>query len=138
MVAIIHSSSVEPVKQQRGGRLKTLLSTKNTGNTAGYMGTLALSPGEVFLKHYHPYSEECFYVVQGEVAIENDESTVIARAGTGVFVPKNDPHRLRNTGTQETVLVFFCSPLAPSPAEGHVLLEEEAPAPNSSESETPA
>lgn len=129
MVATVHNSAVEPVKQNRGGRLKTLLSTKNTGNSAGYMGTLSLNPGETFLKHYHPYSEECFYVVKGEVSIENDESTtIVASEGTGVFVPKNDPHRLRNTGTGEALLVFFCSPLAPSPAEGHVLLEEEAPA----------
>lgn len=128
MVATVHRSSVEPLKHQRGGRLQTLLSTKTTGNTAGYLGTFALQPGEVFLKHFHPYSEECFYVITGTVTIENDETdAVIAPAGTAVFVPKNEAHRLRNEGTEEVFLVFFCSPLAPSPAEGHVLLEEKAP-----------
>lgn len=128
MIASIHRSTVEPLKQTRGGRLHILLSTKNTGNTAGFLGTLTLSPGEVFLKHYHPYSEECFYVIKGEVTVEGDENTIVASEGTGVFVPKYEPHRLRNAGSEETVLVFFCSPLAPSPAEGHVLLEEEEPA----------
>lgn len=129
MVATVHRSSVEPLKHQRGGCLQTLLSTKTTGNTAGYLGTFSLQPGEVFLKHYHPYSEECFYVIQGAVTIEDDETApVIAPAGTAVFVPRNEPHRLRNEGNEEVFLVFFCSPLAPSPAEGHVLLEQEAPA----------
>lgn len=128
MIASIHRSTVEPLKQTRGGRLHILLSTKNTGNTAGFLGTLTLSPGEVFLKHYHPYSEECFYVIKGEVTVEGDENTFVASEGTAVFVPKYEPHRLRNAGSEETVLVFFCSPLAPSPAEGHVLLEEEEPA----------
>jgi putative monooxygenase len=127
MIATVQRANVEPLKQNRGGRLHILLSTQKTGNTAGFLGTFALNPGEVFLKHYHPYSEECFYVIKGEITIENDESTIVADEGTAVFVPKNEPHRLRNTGVEEAILVFFCSPLAPSPAEGHVLLEEEAP-----------
>jgi putative monooxygenase len=128
MISSVHTSAVEPVKQTRGGRLLTLLSTKTTGNTAGYLGTLTLSPGEAFLKHYHPYSEESFYVIKGEITIAGDENTIVARAGTAVFIPKYEPHRLQNTGSEETTLVFFCAPLAPSPAEGHVMLEEEAPA----------
>lgn len=128
MIATVHRSTVEPLKHNRGGVLHVLLSAKTTGNTAGFLGTFALKPGEVFLKHYHPYSEECFYVIRGEVTIENDrDAPIVAKEGTSVFVPKNEPHRLRNAGTEETLLVFFCSPLAPSPAEGHVLLEEEAP-----------
>lgn len=128
MIASVNSATVEPLKSDRGGRLHILLSTKTTGNTAGFLGTFALSPGEVFLKHYHPYSEECFYVIKGEVTIEGDENTVVAPAGTAVFIPKKEPHRLRNLGKEETVLVFFCSPLAPSPAEGHVTIETSAPA----------
>lgn len=124
MIASIRRSEVEPLKQNRGGRLHVLLSPKTVGTSAGFLGTFALAPGEVFLNHYHPYSEECFYVVKGEVTIENGENTIIADEGTGVFVPKNEPHRLRNTGSEETVLVFFCSPLAPSPEQGHVILEE--------------
>ncbi|HVU69375.1 MAG TPA: cupin domain-containing protein [Ktedonobacteraceae bacterium] len=128
MVASIHRSEVAPLKQNRGGQLYTLLSPKNTGNTAGYLGILTLAPGEVFLKHYHPYSEECFYVIQGELTIEGDESPRTVTAGTAVFVPKYEPHRLRNNGQEEVALVFFCSPLAPSPQEGHVMLEEAEPA----------
>lgn len=128
MIVSVHNSAVEPVKQSRGGRLVTLLSTKTTGNTAGYLGTLTLSPGEAFLRHYHPYSEESFYVVKGEVTIEGRENTLVANEGTAVFIPKYEPHRLENRGTVETTLVFFCAPLAPSPAEGHVMLEEEASA----------
>ncbi|GHO89534.1 cupin domain-containing protein [Dictyobacter formicarum] len=124
MITSVSRSAVDPLKHNRGGRLHVLLSPKTVGTSAGFLGTFALSPGEVFLKHYHPYSEECFYVVKGEVVIEGDENTLVASEGTGVFIPKNEPHRLRNVGTEETVLVFFCSPLAPSPDQGHVMLEE--------------
>ena len=128
MIASIHRSAVEPLKHNRGGRLHVLLSPKTVGTSAGFLGTFELAPGEVFLNHYHPYSEECFYVVKGEVTIEGDKHTIVANEGTAVFVPKNEPHRLRNTGSEETILVFFCSPLAPSPEQGHIVLEEQAPA----------
>lgn len=127
MIASIHRSTVTPLPQNNGGRLRMLLNPQTVGTSAGSLGILALGPGEVFLKHYHPYSEECFYVVKGEVAIENDTNTITANEGTGVFISQDEPHRLRNVGSEETILVFFCSPLAPSPAEGHVLLEENIP-----------
>ena len=123
MITTVVRSAVEPVKQTRGGLMHSLLTPKSAGTTAGYLGTLALGPGEVFVKHYHPYSEECLFIVSGELTIENDKSTVVARAGTGVFIPKLEPHRLRNAGSEETLIVYFCSPLAPSPEQGHVTLE---------------
>jgi mannose-6-phosphate isomerase-like protein (cupin superfamily) len=120
----ISRSSVESLKNNRGGKMHILLSPKSVGTTSGFLGTLALAPDEVFVKHYHPYSDEYVYIVKGEVTFEDDDTAVIAPAETGVFVSRLAPHRLRNTGTTEAILVFFCSPLAPSPEQGHVLLEE--------------
>src|SRR5687767_10818336 len=126
MIACISRDAAPTLKNDRGGIMQILLSPKSVGSTAGFLGTLSLAPGEFFLKHYHPYSEECLYIVQGEITIENDEQAMVARAGTGVFIPRLAPHRLHNTGKTETLLVFFCSPLAPSPDQGHVMLEEPA------------
>jgi putative monooxygenase len=123
VITSISRSTVEPLSHGRGGLLHVLLSPKSAGTSAGFLGTLTLAPGEVFLKHYHPYSEECFYVVKGEVTVETEETTIVAQEETGVFIPRAEAHRLRNNGSQETILVFFCSPLAPTPAEGHVMLE---------------
>ena len=123
MITSIPRSTVEPLNHGRGGLLHVLLSPKTAGTSAGFLGTLTLAPSEVFLKHYHPYSEECFYVVKGEVTVEGEETTIVAQAETGVFIPREAAHRLRNDGSEETILVFFCSPLAPTPAQGHVMLE---------------
>ncbi|HET8844121.1 MAG TPA: cupin domain-containing protein [Ktedonobacteraceae bacterium] len=127
MIVSTQRANVKPLNQDRGGRLQVLLSPQSVGTSAGFLGTLTLDPGEVFLKHYHPYSEECFYVVKGQVLVEGDHGTFVANEDTAVFVPKYEPHRLTNTGTEETLLVFFCSPLAPTPPEGHILLEQKTP-----------
>jgi len=123
MLYAISRSDVPPLSNNRGGRTHILLAPRTVGIHSAFMGTLTLEPQEVFIKHMHPYSDECVYIVQGEVTFEGDENTVVASVGTGVFIPRSSPHRLQNTGAAAAVLVFFCTPLAPTPEQGHVLLE---------------
>lgn len=123
MFTAISRSLVEPLEQKRGGTLHILLSPKTAGTTSGFLGTLQLAPGEVFQNHYHPYSDEHIYIAEGEITIEGDDATTTAQSGTSVLIPRLAPHRLRNTGAVDTLIVFFCSPLAPAPELGHVMLE---------------
>lgn len=122
-LAAIARSAVS-AKDDRGGQMHILLSPRTVETQSGFMGTLVLAPGEVYKNHYHPYSDEYLYVIAGEVTITGDANTVLAQAGTGVFIPKPTPHRLQNTGNVDTTLVFFSTPLAPRPDLGHVMLED--------------
>lgn len=118
------SRSSVPAKTDRGGSMHVLLSPRTVETKTGFMGTLVLSPAEVYKKHYHPYSDEYIYIVNGEVTIAGDANTIVAQAGTGIFIPKDAPHRLQNTGTEDAIMVFFACPLAPRPDLGHVELED--------------
>lgn len=122
-LAAIKRSAVS-AKDDRGGQMHILLSPRTVETQTGFMGTLVLAPEEAYKNHYHPYSDEYLYVVAGEVTITGDTNAITAQAGTGVFIPKSTPHRLQNTGTAETTLVFFSTPLAPRPDLGHVMLED--------------
>ena len=122
-LAAIQRSAVS-AKADRGGLMHILLSPKTVETQTGFMGTLVLVPEEVYKNHYHPYSDEYLYVVDGEITITGDTNTITAQTGTGVFIPKNTPHRLQNTGNVNTILVFFSTPLAPRPDLGHVMLED--------------
>lgn len=123
LLAAVTRSSVPP-KTDRGGQMQVLLSPKTVETRTGFMGTLVLAPGEAYKKHYHPYSDEYVYVVNGEITIIGDDNTLTAQSGTGVFIPKDAPHRLENNGSVETTVVFFSCPLAPRPDMGHVMLED--------------
>jgi putative monooxygenase len=122
-IASVSRASV-PAKADRGGNMHILLSPRTVETKTGFMGTLALAPAEIYKKHYHPYSDEYLYVINGEVTITGDSNTIIAQADTGVFIPKDAPHRLQNTGTEDALIIFFACPLAPRPDLGHVMLED--------------
>jgi len=109
------------VNRRRGGDIRIVLGPKTVGSTSGFMGTLTLEPGEYVAEHYHPYSEEFLYVVDGRlvILIEGTQETELA-PGEGFMVPKGLRHRVRNAGQETAQAVFHLSPLAPRPELGHV------------------
>jgi quercetin dioxygenase-like cupin family protein len=105
---------------RRGGVVQTLLSPKTVGSTSGFMGVATISPGDRISEHYHPYSEEFIFCVRGTLTADLDDEPQEVKAGSGMMIPINMRHRLRNEGDEEAFIVFHLSPLAPEPPLGHV------------------
>jgi putative monooxygenase len=105
---------------RRGGVVQTLLSPKSVGSTSGFMGVATIAPGDRISEHYHPYSEEFIFCVRGTITADLDDDPHEVKAGSGMMVPLNMRHRLRNEGSEDAFIVFHLSPLAPEPPLGHV------------------
>ncbi|WP_433561599.1 cupin domain-containing protein [Nocardia sp. CA-151230] len=122
-----------PADRRRGGEIRTVLSPKTVGSTSGFTGVATLEPGERIAEHYHPYSEEFLYCVQGDLTVDLDDEQWSLSAGQGLFVPIGVRHRVRNTGTGTANIVFHLGPLAPRPELGHVDTELSAAASGTAE-----
>jgi putative monooxygenase len=97
-----------------------LLGPKTVGATSGFMGVATIAPGDKISEHYHPYSEEFVYVVNGAIVARLDGVEQEVISGQGLFIPQNVRHRLMNRGDSEAFCVFHLGPLAPRPDLGHV------------------
>jgi oxalate decarboxylase/phosphoglucose isomerase-like protein (cupin superfamily) len=86
------------------GAICTLVSTQLSGATSIGAGLARLEPGEYHLKHHHPGGEEFYIITHGTGEMFLDGRTVPATPGTGIFIPVNGVHAIRNTG--EEVLEF--------------------------------
>ena len=104
----------------RGGDIRVLLGPATVGASSGFLGVLVLEPGERVNEHYHPYSEEFLYVVEGDVVVDLDDVPHPVHADHALLIPIGVRHRVRNTGTQAARVVFHLCPLAPRPELGHV------------------
>lgn len=124
-VLVVKPESI-PSNTRRGGEVRTMLSPGTVGSTSGFMGTAIIEAGDYVSLHRHPYSEEFILLVQGDIEVQTDNENEAVRlsSGQGAMIPKETPHRLRNTGADRAFLVFHLSPLAPRPELGHVDLEE--------------
>ncbi|MEV8441650.1 cupin domain-containing protein [Actinosynnema sp. NPDC051121] len=104
----------------RGGDIRVLLGPATVGATSGFLGVLVLEPGERVTEHYHPYSEEFLYVVEGDIAVDLDDVPHEVHRDQALLIPIGVRHRVRNTGAEPARVVFQLCPLAPRPDLGHV------------------
>ncbi|MEU3512547.1 cupin domain-containing protein [Streptomyces longwoodensis] len=122
-IGIVDLGSIAP-NRRRGGDVRALLTPSTVGSTSGFMGVAIVRPGESIAEHYHPYSEEFVYVVEGAFEVDLDGEPQPLRAEQGLLIPKDVRHRFRNVGDRDARLVFHLGPLAPRPDLGHVDTEE--------------
>jgi putative monooxygenase len=123
-IVAVHVGQVSP-DRRRGGEIRTLLSPRSAGAVSGFSGVASLQPGERIAEHYHPYSEEFLYVVQGELTADLDGEPWPLAAGAALLIPPGTRHRVRNVGTAPAMIVFHLGPLAPRPELGHVDTEDQ-------------
>ncbi|MFG2594805.1 cupin domain-containing protein [Streptomyces sp. NPDC048462] len=116
---IVDLSETQP-NTRRGGDLRALLTPTAVGATSGFMGLAIIQPGDRIAEHYHPYSEEFVYVVNGLLEVDLDDEPYAMRPDQGLLIPLNVRHRFRNVGDTEVRMVFHLGPLAPRPELGHV------------------
>ena len=106
--------------RKRGGDIRVLLSPTTVGATGGFLGVVLLEPGERVNEHYHPYSEEFLYVVEGKISVDLDDVPHVVRPDHAILIPIGVRHRVQNTGRGPARVVFQLCPLAPRPELGHV------------------
>ena len=81
-----------------------------------------VAPGGTTIEHLHRRSEELYLVTAGSglLRVAGEERAVTT--GDCVAIPPGTPHRLRNDGEVDLVVVCACSP--PYSHEDTVLLED--------------
>lgn len=109
-----------PSMTYRGGDVRAVLNPKTCGCSSGFMGVARIAPGDFISEHYHPYSEEFVFLVEGSLVARVDGDPKPLAAGSGVFIPINARHKFINDGETDAFMVFHLSPLAPRPHLGHV------------------
>jgi len=107
----------------RGARVTLKAVGEDTGGRFSLVES-APAPGAPGLPpHRHRHSDEGLYVTEGELAVRVGERTVVAPAGTFIFIPRGTVHAFSNPGPRPAkVLIIF------SPAGLEKYLEETAEA----------
>jgi mannose-6-phosphate isomerase-like protein (cupin superfamily) len=60
--------------------------------------------------HVHPFTDELFYVGEGEITFTLGDRDVVAGPGTCVFVPRGTAHTARNAGSGPARGLILISP----------------------------
>lgn len=80
------------------------------GASAHSLARITLPPGKASLKHYHPATEESYYILSGQGRmVMNDEARLLV-AGDAVAIPVNGVHQIFNDTDKALIFLAVCAP----------------------------
>ena len=85
--------------------IRWLITRENEGAPHFAMRRFEIQPGGLIGIHHHPQEHE-IYFLYGEGEVYNGKETVKVQKDDVIYVPPNEPHGYKNTGTEP--LVFIC------------------------------
>ena len=69
-----------------------------------------LPPGAATTPHYHPRTEEIYYILRGEGLMQIDHERRQVGPGDAIAIPPGCKHQITNTGTETLVFLCCCAP----------------------------
>jgi quercetin dioxygenase-like cupin family protein len=104
---LIPSTSIEAKEANEGAsKLKVRwLITEETGAPNFAMRLFEMAPDGFSPKHTHPWEHEVF-ILEGEGTVLGGKEERKFKAGDAIFVPPDELHQFRNTGTK--TVKFLC------------------------------
>lgn len=93
-----------------GSEIRELLAYRNSVIRQQSLAEARLPVGGSTQEHYHPRTEEIYYITHGtgEIRIEGEVRTV--RVGDAIAIPPGQRHKLWNTGAETLRLLCCCAP----------------------------
>jgi mannose-6-phosphate isomerase-like protein (cupin superfamily) len=93
-----------------GSEIRELLAHRNSAIRNQSLAEARLAPGCSTREHYHPRTEEIYYITHGfgRMRIEGELREV--RAGDAIAIPSGQKHKLWNLGQETLRLLCCCAP----------------------------
>jgi len=107
---VIHFSEVPPFITKDGSEIRELLAPRNSAIRHQSLAEASLPVGGATQEHYHPKTEEIYYITHGNgrMRIEGEVREVVA--GDAIAILPGRRHKLWNTGLEPLRLLCCCAP----------------------------
>jgi mannose-6-phosphate isomerase-like protein (cupin superfamily) len=69
-----------------------------------------VAPGVTTHLHRHRLSEEIYHITQGSGVIRLGAEEFTVQPGDSILIPPGTPHAIRNSGTEELLILCCCAP----------------------------
>lgn len=111
---VINRNEVEPFITKDSSEIREILAPANSSIKNQSLAEARLAPGMTTDEHFHPKSEEIYYILEGRgrgrgrMKVEDEEREV--GPGDGIAIPPGKRHRIWNIGGSDLVFLCCCSP----------------------------
>jgi mannose-6-phosphate isomerase-like protein (cupin superfamily) len=110
IMELINRDDTIPFITKDGSEIRELLAYRNSSIRHQSLAEATLLPNTATTRHYHPKSEEIYYILKGSGIMEiNGEKRTIS-VQDAIAIPPGQIHQLTNTGSESLILLCCCSP----------------------------
>lgn len=100
-----------PAFQTRdGSEIRELLAGRNSCIERQSLAEARLAVGQATAAHYHPLTEEIYYLLVGTARMEIDGEARDVGPGDAIAIPPGATHQITNTGEVELKFLCLCAP----------------------------
>jgi mannose-6-phosphate isomerase-like protein (cupin superfamily) len=93
-----------------GSEIKELLAHRNSVIANQSLAEARVPVGASTQEHYHPKTEEIYYITHGIGKMRIEEDTQDVKIGDAIAIPPGKKHKLWNTGDDVLRLLCCCAP----------------------------
>jgi len=103
-------NELSPFTTKDGSEIRELLAHRNSAIRNQSLAEARLPVGGSTQEHFHPLTEEIYYITHGTGKIRIEGGTREVRAGDAIAILPGQKHKLWNTGSEVLRLLCCCAP----------------------------
>jgi len=107
---IINISTTEAFITKDGSEIRELLANRNSCIENQSLAEARLPLGATTTAHYHPRTEEIYYILSGRGRMQIDDDARDVAQGDAIAIPPGARHQITNTGDEQLVFLCCCAP----------------------------
>ena len=107
---VINHSATKPFITKDGSQIRELLAHRNSSIRNQSLAEATLAVGTSTQEHYHPKSEEIYYILSGSGRMKLDGELRDVGPLDAIAIPPGARHKIWNTGSVPLVLLCCCAP----------------------------
>jgi mannose-6-phosphate isomerase-like protein (cupin superfamily) len=93
-----------------GSEIRELLAHRNSCIRNQSLAEARLPPGKGTTPHYHPLTEEIYYILVGTGLMQVGEERQSVGPGDAIAIPPGAFHQITNTGSETLRFLCCCAP----------------------------
>lgn len=93
-----------------GSEIRELLAHRNSCIQKQSLAEARIPVNGSTLEHYHPKTEEIYFITAGHGKIRIEKETCEVRPGDAIAIPPGRKHKIWNTGNETLRLLCCCAP----------------------------
>jgi mannose-6-phosphate isomerase-like protein (cupin superfamily) len=103
-------NEVPPFTTKDGSEIRELLADRNSCIEKQSLAEARLAPGLSTTPHWHPQTEEIYYIIAGTALMRIAAETRQVGPGDAIAIPPGTEHQITNTGQEELRFLCCCAP----------------------------